>query len=351
MKYPIYVAAIIMSLFLGSALFAAAAPDPVPARKVQAPTRDISDLEKEVGEYKKELNLLKKEIGGLRKELKTLAMPPAPDLISLCDKPMPLYDDDVREQFEREYYQFLENRGLLTILVKRHAKFLAVISGEIEKAKMPPDLIFLAIAESYLNPRVRSVANAGGVWQFIKDTGKREGLYVNDDIDERYTVTRSTRSALGYLSKLNNEFGDWFLAMAAYNCGENRIRQALATQNSRSFFDLFLPEETSRYVFRIAAIKEILSNPAKYGLQAEKNTYYRPYAVTEFTVEMDRETHTGVLAQTMQIPYNTFRMYNLHIRKDKLPPGIYRIYVPVEKAETFLAGVRMCPGVFLRREE
>ena len=90
---------------------------------------------------------------------------------------------------------------------------------------MPPDLIYLGIAESYLNPRAVSKANAGGMWQFIKETGKREGLFINDSIDERYSVTRSTRSALGYLNKLHSEFGDWLVAMAAYNAGEARIRE------------------------------------------------------------------------------------------------------------------------------
>jgi membrane-bound lytic murein transglycosylase D len=349
MKYSVQVVVAAIGVFM-LATTLLAATDPGPA-KSQILSKDISDLEKEVGEQRKELLGLKKEIGKLRKEIGFLKMAPVPDLISLCDKPMPLFDEEVKEQFEREFYQFLENKGLLTILVKRQAKFLAVVSQEIEKSKMPPDLIYLAIAESYLNPRVRSTANAGGLWQFMKDTGKREGLFVNDDIDERYTVTRSTTSALAYLNKLNNEFGDWFLAMAAYNCGENRIREAIANQNTRSFFEMFLPEETNRYVYRIAALKEILNNPEKYGLQIEKDDYYRPYAVAEISVELDRETHTNVLAQAMQIPYKSFRMYNLHIRKYKLPRGIYRVYVPVEKLEAFQKGIKMCPGVLLQKGE
>jgi membrane-bound lytic murein transglycosylase D len=278
-------------------------------------------------------------------------MAPVPDIVSICGKPMPLFDEDVREQFEREFYQFLENRGLLTMLVRRQAKFLTVVSDEIERTKMPPDLIFLAIAESYLNPRVKSVADAGGLWQFVKETGKRHGLFINDDIDERYTVTRSTRSALGYLKKLNDEFADWFLAMAAYNCGEGRVREAIANQNSRSFFELFLPEETTRYIYRIAAIKEILGNPGKYGLPAEKGDSYRPYEVAEMTIELDKETHTNVFAQAMQLSYKAFRGYNLHIRRYKLPRGVYHLYVPLEKKEIFLKGIKSCPGVVLQKEE
>ncbi len=202
----------------------------------------------------------------------------------------------MREAFEREFYQFLENKGLLTILVKRYGKFLNVVSEELDRTAMPPDLIYLAIAESYLNPRAVSKANAGGLWQFIKDTGKREGLFINDHIDERYSVTRSTRSALGYLNRLHTEFGDWFLAMAAYNAGEARLREAIQNQNTKDFFEMFLPEETERYVYRVAALKEILANPRKYGLPIEKEDYYKPYAVAEVTIDLERETHTAVLA-------------------------------------------------------
>ncbi len=288
---------------------------------------------------------LEKEVSSLKKELAVMKLPAIPDQLSLCEKPIPLSNEGVRESFEREFYQFLENKGLLTILVKRYGKFLSVVSEEIDMVRMPSDLIYLAIAESYLNPRAVSNASAGGLWQFIKDTGKREGLAITDNIDERYSVKRSTRSALTYLRKLNGEFGDWFLAMAAYNCGEGRIREAIANQNTRDFFEMFLPQETQRYIFRIAALKEILANPRKYGLALDKKDYYRPYSVAEIVLHVDRETHTLLLSQAMDLPYKTFREYNLHIRKYALPRGSYRLYVPVEKKEMFLKRIRTTPNV------
>ncbi len=333
MKYLAPLAAGVFLLFASALL---AQPEAVPKKTQGQPQpgdRKIADLEK--------------EIAGLKRDVAALKMPQTPDIVSLCDKPIPLFHDDIREDFEREFYQFLENKGLLTILVKRYGKFFAVVSDEIEKMKMPHDLIYLAIVESYLNPRAKSSANAGGMWQFVKDTGKKHGLFINDDIDERYSVTRSTRSALTYLRKLDDEFGDWFVAMAAYNCGENRVREAIANQNTRTFFELFLPEETDRYLYRIAAIKEILENPQKYGLPLETSDLYRPYTVAEITVDFDRETHTLLLAQAMELPYKAFREYNLHIRKYKLPRGTYHLYVPVEKKEVFLKSIRTCPGVTL----
>jgi membrane-bound lytic murein transglycosylase D len=331
-----YVVLSVAALFLLAAPVWAAEVDigvrrPQTAEKLQNTEKRISDLERDVA--------------SLRRELGYLKMPIVPDQISLCGSPIPLTNEDVREDFEREFYQFLENKGLLTILIKRYGKFFSVVSGELQRTNMPSDLIYLALVESYLNPRASSKANAGGIWQFIRDTGKREGLSITDQIDERYSVTRSTKSALVYLRKLRDEFGDWLVAMAAYNAGEGRLREAIANQNSRDFFQLFLPEETDRYIFRIAAMKEIVENPQKYGLPIEKSDYYRPYAVTEITLDVEKETHTAVLAQAMDLPYKIFREYNLHIRKYRLPRGTYHLYVPVEKKETFLRGIKICPTV------
>jgi membrane-bound lytic murein transglycosylase D len=292
---------------------------------------------------------LEKETASFKKELAFIMMPPVPDQLSLCDKNIPLTDTDVREDFEREFYQFLENKGLLTILVKRHGKYISLLSAEIDRMNLPQDLIYLALAESYLNPRAKSSAAAGGMWQFIKDTGKREGLFINDSVDERYSVIKSTRSALGYLKKLYDEFGDWFLAMAAYNCGEGRMRESLANQNTKSFFELFLPEETNRYVFRIAAMKEILNNPAKYGIPFEKKDFYKPYSVTEIPIDADREIHTSCLSQAMDVSYKVFRECNLQIRKYKLSKGTYYINVPIDKKEVFIKSLRNCPGISVQR--
>ncbi len=307
-------------------------------------------LQKRTPYPEKRVTDLKKEVESLKNEMASMKMAPVPDRLSLCDKQIPLSNEDAREAFEREFYQFLDNKGLLTILVKRYEKFLNVVSEELDKTAMPSDLIYLAIAESYLNPRAVSKASAGGLWQFVKDTGKREGLFIDEQIDERYSVTRSTRCALGYLNKLHAEFGDWFVAMAAYNAGEARLKEIIQNQNTKDFFEMFLPEETERYVYRVAALKEILANPRKYGLLIEKADYYKPYAVVEVTVDLERETHTALLAQAMDLPYRTFRQYNLHIRKYRLPRGVYHLCIPIEKKETFLKRIKMNQGIGVVKE-
>lgn len=306
--------------------------------------------QKRLGYLEKRVAELEKETASLRGEVQTLQFPGSPETVILCDKAIPLGRDDVRERFEREFYLILENKGLLTILVKRHSKFLSSLSGEIERFRVPSDLIYLAVAESYLNPRVVSSAGAGGMWQFIKETGRREGLFVGDGIDERYSIRLSTYSALSYLRKLYAEFGDWFLAMASYNCGEGRVREAISNQNTRDFFDLFLPEETERYVMRIAAFKELLSNPRKYGLKIDKKDFYRPYSLSDLIITVTRDVHTATLAQAAELPYKAFRDYNLHLRRYTLAKGSYHIFVPLEKREIFLRRIRGTPGVSVEKE-
>ncbi len=295
-------------------------------KKISASDKRIADLEKEVER--------------LRNEIDIFTLDNVSDPFVLCDKKIPLRRNDVRERFEREFFQFLENKGLMTVLVKRYLMYHSMIQEEIQRMGLPSDLIYLVINESYLNPRALSRANAAGLWQFIKETGKREGLHVNDHIDERYNVKKATRSALTHLKRLNSEFEDWFIVMAAYNAGAGRLREAMSNQETRDFFDLYLPDETERYIFRIAALKEIITNRNRYGLYVDEKSLYKPISLTEVTVELDRETHVNVFAKCMDVPYRTFRHANVHLRRYRLPRGTYSINVPTEKKETFLKKVR-----------
>lgn len=285
---------------------------------------------------KKRTEDVEKDVLRLNKQVNMYNLDALPDFLTLCDKKVPIFREDIRERFEREFFLLLEHKGLLTTVAKRYFKYLPLISEEIQKQSLPADLVFLAVAESYLYPRSVSTASAGGMWQFIKETGRREGLEINDDIDERYNVRKSTQSALSHLKKLNGEFNDWFLAMAAYNAGAGRLREAVENQNTRDFFDMLLPEETERYLFRIIVLKEIISNRERYGITIKEKELYKPVMLAEVTLETDREIHSNMLAQAMEVSYRTFRMHNLQIRKYKMPRGIYHISVPAEKKDVFL---------------
>jgi hypothetical protein len=297
----------------------------------------VADLETEVARLKREINVY--SLDGL------------PDILILCDKKIPIYGDNIRERFEREFFQLLEDRGLLTVIVKRYFKYLEMISQETQKMSLPSDLIYLAIAESYLNPRVRSPANATGLWQFMKETGKNEGLYINDNIDERYNIKKTTRSALAHLKKLNGEFGDWLIAMAAYNAGAGRLREAIENQKTKDFFELFLPQETERYIFRIMALKEIVLNREAYGIKINEKDLYKPVLIYEVLIETDKEMHVSIISKCMDVPFKTFRDNNLHIMKYRLPRGLYSINVPREKIEIFLKRLKEFPHISVIREK
>jgi len=301
-------------------------------------------LEKKVADLEQEIAILKAMVDFSHANL-------MPDNISLCDKKISLAKEEMRERFEREYYQFLENRGLIMVLAKRYLKYSGFINSEIQKMALPPDLIYLVITESYLNPRAVSQAQAAGLWQFMKETGKKEGLVINDHVDERYNIKRSTKAALTHLRRLYSEFGDWLVAMAAYNAGAGRLKEAIENQNTRDFFDLYLPEETERYIFRIMALKEILSNREKYGVIPSEKELYRPVMITEITVEAVREVPVAAIAKYADLSYKAFRDMNVHLRKYRLPKGIYYINIPQEKKDLFAKKVKDSPYITIVQGE
>lgn len=307
-------------------------------------SKKTGSLEKRVADLEQEVAILK---GMIDFDHLTIV----PDSLSLCDKKVSLAKDDMRERFEREYFQFLENRGLMTILVKRYLKYAGFINTEIQKMALPPDLIYLVITESYLNPRAVSQAQAAGLWQFMKETGKKEGLSINDHVDERYNIQRSTRAALTHLKRLYGEFGDWFIAMAAYNAGPGRLKEAIENQSTRDFFDLYLPEETERYIIRIMAIKEIISHREKYGIMLTEKELYKPIMITEVTIEAGREVPVLTIAKYVDLSYKAFRDLNVHLRKYRLPKGIYNINIPYEKRDIFIKRVKDSPYVTLVQGE
>ncbi len=323
-SHPVVLLAVLLGMLLVAGLFGAADLSAQTAsKKANAP------MEKRIGD-------LEKDVMRLQRQADLFNLDALPDNLTLCGKKVPIYRGDVRERFEREFFQLLENKGLLTIVIKRYYKYLPLISEEIERMGVPSDLIYLAVTESYLNPRAVSRANAAGMWQFIKETGKREGLLVNDNIDERFNVKKATRSALTHLKRLNAEFNDWLLAMSGYNAGPGRVREAIENQATRDFFDMYLPEETERYIFRVLALKEIVANRERYGIRIDDKDLYRPVILSEVTIEVSREFHSYILAKAMDGPYRTFRINNLHLKRYNLPKGVYRVNVPVEKKDMFI---------------
>jgi len=173
---------------------------------------------------------------------------------------------------------------------------------------------------------VTSPAGAKGYWQFLKSTGREYGLEVNSGIDERYNAEKSTEAACRYLKDSYERYGDWTLVASAFNAGNRRISNALEKQKVDSYYDLLLNDETSRYLFRILAIKTIFSNPETYGFQLTDKDLYPPIPTYTVTVKQTIKDLVG-FAQDHNITYKTLKYFNPWILKDYLPNRSKRTYV------------------------
>jgi len=195
-------------------------------------------------------------------------------------------------------------------MLERSEKYLFYVVNEVEKRNMPMEIALLPMIESAYNPIATSRKKAAGMWQFIPSTGKIYGLKQDWWVDNRRNVMQSTNAALNYLEKLHKEFGTWELALASYNAGEGRISRAIKrnkrNKKSRNYYNLRIPRETKNYVPKLFAIKNIIRNPRKYGLNLPdiKN---KPYF--EF-VEVNKNIDTQLVARLAEISIEEFQLLN-----------------------------------------
>jgi hypothetical protein len=236
-----------------------------------------------------------------------------PDSLDFAGEPVPLDDPDVRERMDRELLvnTYWQSNGLL--IIKRANKYFPIIEPLLEKYGLPDDFKYLVVAESALQNNV-SPAGAAGFWHFLKGTGKEYGMEINSYVDERYNLELSTMKAAEYLKDSKERFGSWTLAAAAYNAGNAGIsNQQERQQSTGNYYDLLLNEETSRYVFRILAFKEILSNPQKYGFNYEMKDLYT--AVPTYKVKVDTAvTDFAYFARQYGISYRVLKLHNPWLR-------------------------------------
>lgn len=239
-----------------------------------------------------------------------------PTNLDFAGEPMPLKSPDILERMDKELLvnTYWQSNGLL--MFKRAKKYFPIIEPILAKYGIPDDFKYLAVIESGLTNAV-SPAGARGVWQIMPATGRENGLEVNDNIDERYHLEKSTEVACRYLLKSKIELGSWTLAAAAYNAGNTGISKYLQEQNVKNYYDLLLGEETGRYVFRIVALKEILSNPSKYGFNFREKDLYNN--VPTYKVEVNTEiTDFTKFAEQYGINYKILKIHNPWLREPKL---------------------------------
>ena len=249
-------------------------------------------------------------------KIKALKLPPN---LNLAGERVPLEQYDIKERMDRELLVNTYWQSNTLLYLKRSNKYFPIIEPILKEHGIPDDFKYLAVIESGLTPIV-SPAGAAGFWQIMKSTGKEMGLEINSEVDERYHVAKATHVACKYLQDAYDRFGSWTLAAASYNMGMGGLNRQLTKQQVKSYYDLKLNAETGRYVYRIMAAKEILSDPKKYGFQYRENQLWNGVQTEEVKVSAT-VSNLALYAKELGINYNILKEYLslIHISEPTRP--------------------------------
>jgi membrane-bound lytic murein transglycosylase D len=269
-----------------------------------------------------------------------------PEKAELCGEAAPLGSADVRERLDREFTVVTQSHAQVYLWLKRTERYFPWIEKQLASRGLPDDLKYVAVAESDLIPLAVSHVGAAGPWQFMANTATCYGITQSAAIDERYDFEKSGAGAFGYLKDLHEKFQNWTLAIAAYNCGEQRIQVAIEKQRVNSYYFLKLPHETERYVFRILAIKEVLENPEKYGYHLPKGAGYQPIIFERVQVDLPGPMPIAVAAESAGVTYRELKVLNPCLVSDVIPKGGLMIRVPEGSGKRFEKGVDAWKSAF-----
>jgi hypothetical protein len=252
-------------------------------------------------------------------------VPQIPDKIDFAGEKVPLDIYYVRESLDREIMAGTFMHSSTIQMFKRANRWFPIIEPILKKNNVPDDFKFLALAESNL-VNVVSPTGAEGFWQFLKGTAIKYRLEVNEEVDERYNVEKSTQAACDYFKDAYEEYGNWTLAAASFNRGIDGVSKAVEKQKVKSYYDLYLVDETARYIFRILAIKQVYNHPVQYGFYLRESDFYPPLPYTTVTVD-SAITDLADFAFKMKVNYKILREYNPWLRRYNLPNKTGKSYV------------------------
>lgn len=245
-------------------------------------------------------------------------------------EPLPMDNFDVKERLDRELMVNSYWHSSTILNIKASKRFFPMFEKIFKEYGIPDDFKYIAVAESSLR-NATSPAGAKGVWQFMKSVGQSFDLEVNSEVDERFNIEKATHAACKHFLNLKKRFGSWTLAATAYNVGPTKLKRQKEEQRANTYYDLNLNQETSRYIFRLVAIKEILKNPRAYGFHLEEDDYYQPlddYAVVETNEAIP---NLGDFAKKYGTTYRLLKVYNPWLIKGQLTNSkkkMYQIRVP-----------------------
>jgi hypothetical protein len=272
-------------------------------------------------------------LANCRQTIQTSISPPhIPSSVSFAGEPVPLGDWDVKERLDRELIINQNHHSSTILIFKQMLRYQKSINAILKEEEVPEDFFFLAVAESALLPQSNSSKGAVGIWQFMKATAQMYDMEVSDFIDERRNLKKATIAACKYLKEAKKELGSWTMAAAAYNRGVKGMKDAVAAQKQKDYYNLYLNTETYRYVFRIIALKLILTNPRDYNFNLDDNDQYPEYKYKKIEIT-DNIPDLVNFAITNGTTYKELVLHNPWIRSGKYSLEItkgktYEILIP-----------------------
>ena len=270
------------------------------------------------------------------------AQPPkVPTIVRFADQVVHIDTQDRYERMDRELIAFSYMHSTSLLMLKRSGRYFPMIEPILKANGIPEDLKYLMVIESNLDPKALSSAGAAGLWQFTKTTAKEYGLEIREGVDERYNIEKETIAACKYLKKAYAKYGDWMTVAASYNAGQGGISKRLEEQKQDSALDLWLVEETARYIYRLLACKMLFEDPAAFGFDVPESEKY-PYIEPIRTVEVSSPIENLVdFADKYGVTYAQLKAANLWLRGTKLDNKdgkTYKITIPGDAER--LSGVK-----------
>ncbi len=263
-----------------------------------------------------------------------------PDEMTFADEKIVFDRYDRRERMDRELNSFTYFHSTTLLLFKRANRIFPIIEPILKQQGVPDDIKYIAVIESSLDHRATSPARAVGLWQFMSGTAPQFGLEVSTEVDERYHIEKSTVAACRYLKDAYRKYGSWSAAALSYNGGQGRITNELSNQSASDALDLWLVEETTRYYYRMLAIKTIFENPAQYGFVIRGDQLYKPMEFKEVRVSGAIPSLVS-FARENGVTYAQLKDFNSWLRDTKLTNRsgkTYTILVPTKESLFYRKG-------------
>lgn len=253
-------------------------------------------------------------------------VPDVPEFVVFAGQKITFDRADLRERMDRELIAFTYSHNMSTLMIKRANKFFPQVEPILKRMGVPDDLKYLMVIESNLDPSAQSGAGAAGLWQFTQSTGRAYGLEVNSNIDERFNTVKATEAACRFLKEAYEKYGNWMTVAASYNGGQQGMDRRIEAQHQTDALNMWLVDETSRYMFRLLAVKMMFEDPSKFGFKFKREDLY-PYIPSKKQVKVtDTVEDLVAFAESNGISYADLKRANLWLRESKLNDKSHRTY-------------------------